>query len=385
MKMTERSLRRLSILLIAGISVIFMPVCIAEDALGAGEETVSAMSSGEAATIQDYLQQALPDNPERKIVLDQVTGVLTVTDTPTNQALAKDLIMLWDTGPSQVKIQARFVEIDVTDIEELGVEWAWIRENREAEKNGRFSNMGVNMMTSSLLDRNSDNTQNASVFGLSNEAAGLDLQLGTFTAAGNAVRVHIKALEEQGKLNLLSSPTVTTLSGQMANIQLANIVPYASDFTRTNIGTSGRPIMVEVYKVAEKVTGIMLEVTPTVAGDSNVITMDIHPEVSMLATDVGADGQVPISAADEFPAGLGYPVIDTRTTQTSVVIKSGETIVIGGLIREQEEVTKRKIPVLGDIPGLGELFKTHHSTIQKKNLLIFLTATVLNSRGEPIL
>ncbi|MFA5148282.1 MAG: hypothetical protein WC491_04045 [Candidatus Omnitrophota bacterium] len=383
--MTERSLRRLSILLIAGISVIFMPVCIAEDALGAGEETVSAMSSGEAATIQDYLQQALPDNPERKIVLDQVTGVLTVTDTPTNQALAKDLIMLWDTGPSQVKIQARFVEIDVTDIEELGVEWAWIRENREAEKNGRFSNMGVNMMTSSLLDRNSDNTQNASVFGLSNEAAGLDLQLGTFTAAGNAVRVHIKALEEQGKLNLLSSPTVTTLSGQMANIQLANIVPYASDFTRTNIGTSGRPIMVEVYKVAEKVTGIMLEVTPTVAGDSNVITMDIHPEVSMLATDVGADGQVPISAADEFPAGLGYPVIDTRTTQTSVVIKSGETIVIGGLIREQEEVTKRKIPVLGDIPGLGELFKTHHSTIQKKNLLIFLTATVLNSRGEPIL
>ncbi|MFA5335106.1 MAG: hypothetical protein WC316_05595 [Candidatus Omnitrophota bacterium] len=385
MKMTERSLRRLSILLVAGISVIFMPVCIAEDASGAGEETVSAMSSGEADTIQDYLQQALPENPERKIVLDQVTGVLTVTDTPTNQALAKDLITLWDTGPSQVKIQARFVEIDVTDIEELGIEWAWIRENREAEKNGRFSNMGVNMMTNSLLDRNADNAQNASIFGLSNEAAGLDLQLGTFTRAGNAVRVHIKALQEQGKLNLLSSPTVTTLSGQMANIQLANIVPYASDFTRTNIGTTGRPIMVEVYKVAEKVTGIMLEVTPTVAGDSNVITMDIHPEVSMLATDVGADGQVPISAADEFPAGLGYPVIDTRTTQTSVVIKSGETIVIGGLIREQDEVTKRKIPVLGDIPGLGELFKTNHTTTQKKNLLIFLTATVLNSRGEPIL
>lgn len=389
MKIMKRSLICLLMLLIAGISVIFMPVCIAEDAAPAAEagaeDTVSAPSSGEADTIQDYLQQALPENPERKIVLDQVTGVLTVTDTPSNQALAKDLITLWDTGPSQVKIQARFVEINVTDIEELGVEWAWIRENREAEKNGRFSNMGVNMMTNSLLDRNSDNTENASVFGLSNEAAGLDLQLGTFTAAGNAVRVHIKALEEEGKLNLLSSPTVTTLSGQMANIQLANIVPYASDFTRTNIGTAGKPIMVEVYKVAEKVTGIMLEVTPTVAGDSNVITMDIHPEVSMLATDVGTDGQVPISAADEFPAGLGYPVIDTRTTQTSVVIKSGETIVIGGLIREQEEVTKRKIPVLGDIPGLGEFFKTHHSTIQKKNLLIFLTATVLNSRGEPIL
>ncbi|MFA5093980.1 MAG: hypothetical protein WC512_01895 [Candidatus Omnitrophota bacterium] len=311
--------------------------------------------------------------------MDDITGVLTITDTPTNQTLARDLIELWDTGPSQVKIQARFVEIDVTDIEELGVEWEWYRPNRSAEKNNRFSNTGVSMFSNSMLDRSDANNDLAGVFGLTNEAGGLDLQLGTFTAAGNQIRMHIKALEEQGKLNLLSSPTVTTLSGQMANIQLANIVPYASDFTRTNIGTTGRPIMVEVYKVAEKVTGIMLEVTPTVSGDNKIITMDIHPEVSVLVD------QVPISAAAEFPDGLGYPVIDTRTTQTSVVLKSGETVVIGGLIRETEDVTKRKVPVLGDIPLVGDLFKTHHSTSAKKNLLIFLTATVLDSRGEPVL
>ncbi len=342
---------------------------------GAGESS----SGGEADNIQDYLQQALPENPERKIVMDDITGVLTITDTPTNQTLARDLIELWDTGPSQVKIQARFVEIDVTDIEELGVEWEWYRPNRSAEKNNRFSNTGVSMFSNSMLDRSDANNDLAGVFGLTNEAGGLDLQLGTFTAAGNQIRMHIKALEEQGKLNLLSSPTVTTLSGQMANIQLANIVPYASDFTRTNIGTTGRPIMVEVYKVAEKVTGIMLEVTPTVSGDNKIITMDIHPEVSVLVD------QVPISAAAEFPDGLGYPVIDTRTTQTSVVLKSGETVVIGGLIRETEDVTKRKVPVLGDIPLVGDLFKTHHSTSAKKNLLIFLTATVLDSRGEPVL
>lgn len=383
MNLMKRTAVYLSILSLIFVSSVFMPARIAAEGEAAGETATTV--SGEADTIQEYLQQALPENSERKIVLDEVTGVLTVTDTPSNQALARDLILLWDTGPSQVKIQARFVEIDVTNIEELGVEWLWSRPNREAEKNGRFGNIGVDMRSNSLLDRNEVNDDRAGEFGLANEPSGLDLQLGTFTAAGNALRLHIKALEEQGKLNLLSSPTVTTISGQAANIQLANIVPYASDFTRTNIGTPGRPIMVEVYKVAEKVTGIMLEVTPTVAGDSNVITMDIHPEVSMLATNVGQKGQIPISASTEFPDGLGYPVVDTRTTQTSVVVKSGETIVIGGLIREDENVTKRKVPFLGDIPGLGELFKTSHTNTVKKNLLIFLTATVLNSRGEPVL
>ncbi len=376
MKMTGR------IWMFAAVIVLFasfIPLNAFAQSEGEAAAAETSTGGGEASNIQDYLQQALPENPDRKIVMDDVTGVLTITDTPSNQSLARDLIGLWDTGPSQVKIQARFVEIDVTDIEELGVGWGWYKPNRSAEKNNRFSNTGVSMYSNSMLDRSDANNDLAGIFGLSNEAAGLDLQLGTFTAAGNQVRVHIKALEEQGKLNLLSSPTVTTLSGQMANIQLANIVPYASDFTRTNIGTTGRPIMVEVYKVAEKVTGIMLEVTPTVSGDNKIITMDIHPEVSVLVD------QVPISAAAEFPDGLGYPVIDTRTTQTSVVLKSGETVVIGGLIRETEDVTKRKVPVLGDIPLVGNLFKTHHSNSAKKNLLIFLTATVLDSRGEPVL
>lgn len=365
----------LSVLSVISISFIFTPVCIAAEE---GAETTTeeaADESGEAATIQEYLQQALPENPDRKIVLDEITGVLTVTDIPSNQEMAKELIKLWDIGPSQVRIQARFVEIEVTDIEELGVEWFWQRPDRPAQKNTRFSNMGVNAFTPSL----SEDVTDAGFFAMANETSGLGLQLGKWTKAGNAVRVYLKALEEEGKVNLLSSPTVTTLSGQMANIQLANIVPYASDFTRTNIGWSGAPIMVEVYKVAEKVTGILLEVTPTVAGDNKIITMDIHPEVSVLID------QLPISAADEFPPGLGYPVVDTRTTQTSVVIKSGETVVIGGLMREDEEITDKKVPVLGDIPILGYLFKTHHTNSVKKNLLIFLTATVLNSRGEPIL
>ncbi|MDD5072788.1 MAG: hypothetical protein PHX64_03205 [Candidatus Omnitrophica bacterium] len=333
-------------------------------------------AAGEAAGIEQYLQDALPENPERKVVYDSLTGVLTVTDTPTNQAMAKDLISLWDTGSTQVRIQARFVEIQVTDIEELGIEWQIFKAQRyPMDKNGHWSNFGTSVSSGTL----SEDQANAAFFGTANETSGLGLTIGKFTNAGDMYRAYIKALIEQGKASLLSSPSVTTISGQMANIQVANIVPYASDFTRTNIGTADFPVMVEIYKVAEKVTGISLEVTPSVGGDSKVVTMDIHPEVSILVD------QIPISSSDDFPANLGYPVIDTRTTQTSVVVKSGETVVLGGLIREDERTTKRKIPVLGDIPLLGRLFTTDHTDKSKKNLLIFLTATILDSRGEPVL
>ncbi len=351
------------------LSLASGPVFAAADA--------EASSGGEGSGIEQYLQEALPENPERKIVYDGITGVLTVTDTPTNQSMAKDLVKLWDTGPTQVKIQARFVEIQVTNLQELGVQWEIHKAQRyPMDKNGHWSNFGGEVNSGSI----SEDQTAAALFGQANETSGLGLTIGRMTNSGDIYRAYIKALIEEGKASLLSSPSVTTLSGQMANIQVANIVPYASDFTRTNIGTADLPVMVEIYKVAEKVTGISLEVTPSVGGDNKVVTMDIHPEVSVLVD------QIPISASADFPADLGYPVIDTRTTQTSVVVKSGETVVLGGLIREDEKVTKRKIPFLGDIPVIGKyLFTTDHTDKTKKNLLIFLTATILDSRGEPVL
>ncbi len=328
--------------------------------------------SGVAPSIKEYLEQALPTNESRRVVFDEVTGVLTLTDTPSNQEMAKELIKLWDTGTNQVRIQARFVEIAVNDVGELGVEWKWDRVS-ETRKTG-LNRVGVDSKTPPVSD-----TELLANFATANETSGLGLEIGKSMLSGNRLLVYIKALEAQGKANLLSSPTVTTLSGQMANIQLANIVPYASNFERTNIGTAAAPIFVEKYKVIEKVTGITLEVTPKVSGDSKVVTMDILPEVTVLVS------QIPISAAADFPANLGYPIVDTRRAQTSMVVRSGETVVLGGLIREDETVTERKTPILGNIPIVGYFFKTKYINKTKKNLVIFLTATILDSKGEPII
>ena len=79
-----------------------------------------------------------------------------------------------------------------------------------------------------------------------------------------------------------------------------------------------------------------------------------------------------------FPTDMGWPVIDTRTAQTTVYVKSGETIILGGLIADDIKLYKRKVPLLGDIPFLGKLFRYKYEIREKKNLLIFVTATVLN-------
>jgi type II secretory pathway component GspD/PulD (secretin) len=331
------------------------------------EEFAGAETGGQS--IRDYLEEALPYNTGRRIVLDETTGMLTVTDTPSNQQVVKELIKLWDVGTKQVRIQARFVEIVDTSIGELGVEWGWRRAQNGTEKR---DDMLVNAVSVPV-------DSSAAILGNANTTSGLGLVIGKSYLTGSKLFVYIKALEEQGKANLLSSPAITTLSGQMANIQMANILPYASDLERTNIGTSVTPVMVEKYKITEKVSGITLEVTPKVAGESKVITMDIHPEVTVLVK------QIPISTSADFPSDLGYPVIDTRAAQTSVVIRSGQTVVLGGLIREDESVTERKTPILGDIPLLGYFFKTKYVNKTKKNLIIFLTATIIDSRGEPII
>lgn len=324
--------------------------------------------------IKEYLERALPTNENRRIVLDETTGMLTVTDTPGNQKIVKELIKLWDVGSQQVRIEARFVEVAITSIGELGVDWYWYK----AQNSFKSNDVQVNALTPPLdTSLTADDTVRA--FPQAADTSGLGLMVGKSFLSGSQLWVYIKALEEEDKANLLSSPSVTTLSGQAANIQLARIFPYATDVTRTNIGTAANPDFVEQYKVTEKVTGINLEVTPRVAGDGRIINMDIHPEVTVLVE------QIPITNVADFPDDLGYPVIDTRVTQTSVVVRSGQTVILGGLVREDETVTERKTPFLGDIPIFGNLFKSKHVNKAKKNLVIFLTATIIDSKGEPVI
>ena len=333
-------------------------------------------------TIREYLEANLPPQDGRKIVLDEITGLLTITDTPPNQELALRLIREWDVGPKQIQIEAKFIEITFTDLDEMGVEWEFLRTDSPVATNFT-GNAGAG--TETLLSGMMGIGTAAEAFATAANPAGLGLLVGKALISGNTLRAYLKALSQSGKVNLLNAPRVTTLSGQMANIQVVRSFPYATGAERTQIDLSGSTgeatdiFPVETYDIEEEIVGITLEVTPTVIEGSDIITLEIHPEVTKL------DQQVPITGSAEFPGNLGWPIIDTRTAQTSVMVRSGGTIVLGGLIQDQDSNTvERKIPFLGDIPFLGNLFKYKYEHREKKNLIIFLTARLIDTQGERV-
>lgn len=347
------------------INLLFIPSNTAQDENGGDVEKY---------TIKQYLETNLPPQEGRKIVLDEISGLLTITDTPKNQELALKLIRAWDIGPKQVEIEAKFIEITFTDLNEMGVDWDLFRDEHP------IIDLATGMMGNSSATTAATFTQAA-------EMAGLGFFAGKATMTGAQLLAYLKALEQKGKVNLLNAPRITTTSGQMANIQVIRTFPYASAAKRTQVeietitlGVTTKAIYpIETYDIEEEITGITLEVTPIVAENSDIITMDIHPEVTKLSR------QVDITGSDEFPADLGWPIIDTRTAQTSVMVRSGQTIIIGGLIQDQDQNTiERKIPLLGDVPIIGSLFKYKYEKREKKNLVVFLTARLIDTEGKRV-
>jgi type II secretory pathway component GspD/PulD (secretin) len=310
-------------------------------------------------TITEYLKEALPPQEGRRVVLDEATGLLTITDTASNHKLIRQLIRDWDVGPQQIRIEARFVEIKEKTLRDVGVEWFLDTDRRwyyDADSQWQWD------------ARDPD------------QVSGLDFWIEGTDLTGTEIEARLKALEGKDRANLLSAPTVTTLSGQMANIELARVIPYASGFELTDTTTTGQDHfgLYETYDIEEKKTGIFLEVTPRVSKRSKIITLELHPKVSEVTR------QVPITDSAQFPAYLGWPVVETRSTQTRISIRSGRTIAIGGLIKDDEETTKRKVPLVGDIPLLGNLFRWEQVNREKTNLIVFLTATIVTPDGEEI-
>ena len=326
-------------------------------------------------SIEDYLNNALPPQEGRAINYNDATGILAVTDTPSNQRLIQKLIKQFDIGPKQIMIEARFVEIQFEDIDELGIEWFFKKR------------VNIDINSNANTDYQHIKWDNTATDEFPVTESGLDIAIFDDWNDRNFVEAYLHALAQQNRVNLLSSPRITTLSGQQANIQVTQTIPYVSDVTFENSGTAEHPIWKFDYTIEEKITGITLEVTPYVTGSGDVITLDIHPEVSNLKARrpifIGdATGANPITAGISVPDLLGWPVIDTRTTQTSVMVRSGSTVVMGGFIQDDDSTTNKKVPILGDIPLIGELFKYKNKDRTKRNLVIFLTATLITAEGE---
>jgi type II secretory pathway component GspD/PulD (secretin) len=164
----------------------------------------------------------------------------------------------------------------------------------------------------------------------------------------------LNALVSKSATKVLSSPRVITLNNRQARIQVGDRIPYST----TTLGAGG----VSQESVTFVDVGIILNVTPTINANER-IRLNVKPEVSSVKG-------VSIPGAP--------PQITTRTAETEVLIRDGETLVIGGLIDDQTIETERKVPLLGDIPVLGVFFRSTGDTKIRKELLIFLTPSIVH-------
>ncbi|MCC9608215.1 hypothetical protein LOC68_01105 [Blastopirellula sp. JC732] len=313
------------------------------------------------------------------VVPETFSNSLIITATPRYFKEIVKIVEELDARPPMVSIQVLIADVQLGKIEELGFEFGLqdsLLFDRSTVSNGNFSpgfdfnnptvGLGNAATTASLLTANQVGSQGISDLGLSRTNSGLGYGGFVFSAASESVNVLIRALQQDQRLEVLARPHVMTMDNQPAFIQVGQRVPYITDTQVTNQGT--------VNSITLENTGVILNVIPRISPDGMVV-MYVQAERSEVGNE--ADG-IPISINQNGDV-IRAPRIDTQTATTTVSARSGQTIVLGGLIQKRTTVVSRRVPILGDIPLLGTLFRYDSFDGDRSELMIILTPTVVDS------
>jgi MSHA biogenesis protein MshL len=296
--------------------------------------------------LQVQLREILSDTG--KLAINKTAGLIQVTDRPPAvKNVARYIDDLHDTVHRQVDIEAKIYDVTLNDQFQLGIDWEQVIRSQ----NGNLRGIGSTIVT-------------APVGGDAVKSAALSL---IFTNRNTTVVV--QALREQGDVRVVSQPRLRTVNNQTAIIKVGTDTPFFSRRTFfiptvTSSGTAATTTTTE--DTFETITvGTILSITPQIA-TNGWISLDISPVITSLVA-------IRISPSGTTTA----PELDIKQASTLVRVRSEETIVIGGLIQDVHATTRRKIPVLGDIPGLGVLFRGKFESKSKRELVIFLTPRIV--------
>jgi type II secretory pathway component GspD/PulD (secretin) len=321
--------------------------------------------------LAELLDRSVPKAPNSKLVIDERSGSLIATNTEEHLRLLERLLGQLDVAPLQVLIEARFVELTLTDLEHFALE-SVLTGNLALDKKGAGDGTA------------SPANQVAGSGGfkfpaLSRESEGLNLTLqGVLTGTQFESVLHL--LEESKKTKTLSAPRVTTLNNQTAMIRVVEEFNYPTRYEVSLIqfdingdgdfDDAGETEFANVPQdLQTRDIGILLNVTPSVGHDGKTITLVVAPEVSAF------------SQFRDLGGGVTVPEFTSSQLTTSIVIEDGQTVVLGGLMKDTTSRQTTKVPLLGDLPLLGHLFKQTDESSTRKNLLIFITARLLAPRG----
>ena len=253
---------------------------------------------------------------------ESTVSQLVLMGDPADIAKAKDILAKLDIPRRQVHIQVAIAEIGETSSKELGLDWT-------------FSDLVISETPS---------------------ATGIGF--GAFTKQGMTLTGAISALMKRGDANLLAQPNIAVVDGETANILIGDRILFPKLVGYTQFGTP-------IYDKEEEQIGIYLQIVPRITGENDIM-LSLYPQVSLVTSYLKTQG------GDD-------PQISTREAKTTVIIKSGDTLAIGGLLRDDTIKSLSKVPILGDLPIIGQLFRRTKTTKERNEIVILLSPTIMST------
>lgn len=272
---------------------------------------------------------------EREITIagDTASNSVLVSASPRYAERVRDLIETLDVDPPQVLIQVLLAEVTLDTSDEWGLDFS---------ADARIDDVGI-----------------APTFGLASAFVG-GVGTPSLNVVGRDFQVLLRAIQSQGRVQVLSNPSIMAANNQPANLFVGERIRIAESTGLTEGGNLNTG-------TTEEQVGITLNVTPSINPDG-FVRLDVQPELSALT-----------SRTTQINEDLETPIITERSAQTTVTVRDGQTIVIGGLISDRYEFRRRKVPFFGDLPVVGPLFRSDDESSLKTELLIVLTPHVIQS------
>jgi type II secretion system protein D len=287
---------------------------------------------------------------DTRIFSDEVSNALIILATPSDYDFIEETIKKLDTVPRQVLIEGLIARVDLSDSLQFGFAWA-------LRTDIRYDRWGVDLSTEIAQNPGTLLTDPAEL-----------LSTAGFTLIGwdptGIVRTYLEALASEGKAEVIASPHILIADNREASFQVGQQIPIPT--SETNV--TGTTNIQRTFQYKD--IGIILKVKPQI-NESGIVSLELTQEVSSSATPI-----------EEISTGAANPVINKIEATTYLVAKNKETIIIGGLIREDTSKSRTGIPLLKDIPILGYLFGTTTESTDRVELVILLTPHVITSLDE---
>jgi type IV pilus assembly protein PilQ len=331
--------------------------------------------------IIDAVTRFVPQETGADIFFSDKAHALLVKNTRENLDRTEDIIAALDVKPVQVLIEARFMSTSIADMRELGINWI-LNQNLVLAENGGVVKKQI-LADSSI--KGMPAAPDTKDLGMNLTYQGL-LNNSQFQAV-------LHALQKSGKTRTLTVPRVTTVNNKEAKIRIGKDFRYFEEFTRDDRTVYNDGVASTVSSLAPTGTpkleelGYELKVTPSVGADLASIDLKLAPQISAFESwvsyDLGDSGSG--GSSTNANSSLKLPIFSRSEIETELVVRSGETVIMGGLAQTMRSKTRSGVPFFSSLPWIGYLFGSDLADDTIDNLIIFVTATIISDEGEAMI